>query len=102
MIDISTKCNKVLPEELSSKIVYRLRDDIFRYPVTSCAKRDVNEMKKEGLSNCINPVQVEDKVIMLNANKYFRLKDSKKFKLVKKDNILEKIKKKVKKLQKQN
>ena len=89
LIDISKRCNMILPEELSSKIVYRIRDEKNRYPITLCAKRDTNAMKNEELNKCFKPVLVDDNIIMLSADTYFNLNGNIKYKLVKKENLLD-------------
>ena len=101
LLDASKKYSKVLPEELSSKIVYRVRDDIYKFPLTDCAKRDNNSIKSIGTENCIKPIIIDDKIYLLNAEDYFKIRNNNNYKLTK-NNIIQTINKKVKKLLKQN
>ena len=102
LIDAQKKCNDLLPEELSSKIVFRVRDDEYKYPQSHCAKRDTVKMLNEGLSNCVKPLLIDNNIILIDANEYFKLRDNLNYKLVNRTNKLDNIKRKVKRLLEQN
>ena len=101
ILDANNKCTKILPKELSSKIVFRIRDDVNKYPLTDCAKRDINCLKKEGLSNCFKPVVVDDTVVLMDAKKYYSFRDNYDGFLIEKDGVLNRFKSKVLMLRKQ-
>ena len=80
--------------------MYRIRDGKNRYPVSLCAKRDINSIKSAGISDCYRPIMVDNNITLINADSYFKLKDDAKYLLIKKSNVLDNIKKRVLKKQK--
>lgn len=99
------KCQKILPEELSKKILYKIRDFNAPFTLTSCAKRDVNILVKEGLKDSLKPILVDDNICLIDGEHYLKLsKSSNKYTMIKKNNILSgtltKIKRKIKRLKK--
>ncbi|MBR3161234.1 MAG: acyl--CoA ligase [Bacilli bacterium] len=102
LIDANNKCMDLLPEELAKKIVFRVRDSKYKYPQSHCAKRDVSKMLKEGFSNCVKPMMVDNNIVLIDAVSYFKLRSDVNYKVVRKNNTLQKIRNKVKKLIKQN
>ena len=102
LIDANNRCIDLLPEELSNKILFRVRDDNYRYPQSHCAKRDISKMLDEKFDNCVKPMIVDGNIVLMDAKCYFDLKNGIDYKVVKKDSPLKKIKNKVRKLKKQN
>ena len=92
----------MLPEELSSKAVYRVSGFERPYPLTHCAKRDVNGIIDKKLENCVKPVVVDGYVCLIDAYDYVKMNDNVKYTLVERSTPLSKVvsnvKKKIKKI----
>ena len=102
LVDAQKKCNELLPEELSSKVVFRVRNDEYKYPQSHCGKRDTIKMMNEGLTNCVKPLIIDNNIVLINADEYFKLRNSASYKLVNRVGKLDNIKRKVRKVLKQN
>ena len=61
-----TRCKIKYGEEISDKVVFRIRSNKESFPTTGCGKRSNKELEKEALENCIRPI-----VTTNNKNGYF-------------------------------
>ena len=102
LVSIDKKFRELLPEELSSKAVYRVSGFERPYPLTHCAKRDVNGIIDKKLENCVKPVVVDGYVCLIDAYDYVKMNDNVKYTLVERSTPLSKVvsnvKKKIKKI----
>ena len=97
LLSAEKRCQRILPDKLARDVIYRIRNFEKPFVLTSCAKRDVNSIREEGLNNCLKPILVDDSVCLLDSEKYFELRaEQDKFVLVKRNNVVSEVKKKVK------
>lgn len=71
ILSIECRCKKILGEEITSKIVYRIRNNMDSFPLTGCGKRNINALLEEGITEkCIKPVQENNDFNIIDAFDY--------------------------------
>ena len=66
---IEARLANSIPSEILEKLVYRIRDDESKYPLTACGKRNNKALRAEGLKNTHKP-QFHGNITIINGKSY--------------------------------
>lgn len=84
--DVEEKCQASLSDELSSKIVYRVRTEEESYPLTKSGKRSIVALEQEGIEGACKPLTVGLDAELISASEYLESRQEKAVQKVKKVN----------------
>ncbi len=69
LYSIEARLTGSIPQEILEKIVYRIRDDESRYPLTACGKRSNKALRAEGIENTYKP-QSQRSLTIVSGKRY--------------------------------